>query len=60
MIAGYTSDGRIAQYDLVVLDDPRHAIPPYDAIVLLSPKRAGDDKLERRAAAAARQDRCRR
>lgn len=23
-------------YDLVVLDDDRHAIPPYDAIVLVS------------------------
>ena len=30
------------KYDLVVLDDPRHAISPYDAIVLLAPKRAGD------------------
>src|SRR5207253_6338463 len=35
VIAGYTSDGLIAKYDLVVLDDPKHAIPPYDAIVLL-------------------------
>jgi osmoprotectant transport system permease protein len=45
VIAGYTSDGLIAKYDLVVLDDVRHAIPPYDAIVLLSPKRAGDQAL---------------
>jgi osmoprotectant transport system permease protein len=45
VIAGYTSDGLIAKYDLAVLDDPRHAIPPYDAIVLLSPKRAGDQAL---------------
>jgi osmoprotectant transport system permease protein len=45
-IAGYTSDGLIAKYDLVVLDDPRHAIPPYDAIMLLSPKRAGDQTLQ--------------
>jgi osmoprotectant transport system permease protein len=45
VIAGYTSDGLIAKYDLVVLDDPRHAIPPYDAIVLLSPKRANDQAL---------------
>ena len=41
VIAGYTSDGLIAKYDLVALDDDRHAIPPYDAIVLLAPKRAG-------------------
>jgi len=47
VIAGYTSDGLIAKYDLVVLDDPRHAIPPYDAIVLLSPKRAGDEALRK-------------
>jgi osmoprotectant transport system permease protein len=45
VIAGYTSDGLIAKYDLVALDDPRHAIPPYDAIVLLAPKRASDSAL---------------
>jgi osmoprotectant transport system permease protein len=45
VIAGYTSDGLIAKYDLVALDDSRHAIPPYDAIVLLSPKRADDQAL---------------
>ena len=47
VIAGYTSDGLIAKYDLVVLDDPRHAIPPYDAIVLLAPKRADDEALRK-------------
>jgi osmoprotectant transport system permease protein len=47
VIAGYTSDGLIAKYDLVVLGDPRHAIPPYDAIVLLAPKRAGDEALRK-------------
>ena len=45
VIAGYTSDGLIAKYDLVVLEDAKHAIPPYDAIVLLSPKRAEDQAL---------------
>ena len=45
VIAGYTSDGLIAKYDLTVLDDPKHAIPPYDAIVLLAPRRAKDAKL---------------
>ncbi|WP_347264635.1 ABC transporter permease/substrate-binding protein [Nitrobacter sp.] len=45
VIAGYTSDGLIAKYGLTVLDDIRHAIPPYDAIVLLSPRRANDAKL---------------
>lgn len=45
VIAGYTSDGLIAKYDLVVLDDPRHAIPPYDAMVLVAPKRKDDAAL---------------
>ncbi len=45
VIAGYTSDGLIAKYDLVVLGDPKSAIPPYDAIVLISPKHAGDQTL---------------
>ena len=45
VIAGYTSDGLIAKYDLVALGDPRQAIPPYDAIVLLAPKRAQDPAL---------------
>jgi osmoprotectant transport system permease protein len=42
VISAYTSDGRIAEYDLVVLDDPKQAIPPYDAILLVSPRRADD------------------
>jgi osmoprotectant transport system permease protein len=46
VIAGYTSDGLIAKYDLAVLDDPKQAIPPYDAIVLLAPKRAHDAGLQ--------------
>jgi osmoprotectant transport system permease protein len=45
LIAGYTSDGLIAKYDLMVLEDRNNAIPPYDAIVLLAPKRAGDAAL---------------
>jgi osmoprotectant transport system permease protein len=45
VISAYTSDGQIAQFDMTVLTDPRHVIPPYDAILLLSPRRANDDKL---------------
>jgi osmoprotectant transport system permease protein len=45
VVSAYTSDGRIAQFDLVVLDDPRHVIPPYDAILLLSARRAQDEVL---------------
>src|SRR6202035_4519815 len=46
VIAGYTSDGLIAKYNLVVLDDPKQSIPPYDAILLLSPRRANDTALQ--------------
>ena len=45
VIAGYTSDGLIAKYDLVVLGDPKATIPPYDAVMLISPKRTSDTKL---------------
>jgi osmoprotectant transport system permease protein len=44
VISAYTSDGRVAQYDLLVLDDPKGALPPYDAVLLVSPRRAGDTK----------------
>jgi osmoprotectant transport system permease protein len=45
VISAFSSDGRIAADHLTVLTDPRHAIPNYDAIVLISPRRAGDEKL---------------
>jgi osmoprotectant transport system permease protein len=35
-ISAFSSDGRIAAFDLVVLEDPLGAIPPYDAVMLLS------------------------
>jgi osmoprotectant transport system permease protein len=44
VISAYSSDGRIAKFDLAVLDDPKHALPPYDAILLVSPRRARDAK----------------
>jgi osmoprotectant transport system substrate-binding protein/osmoprotectant transport system permease protein len=44
LISAYSSDGRIAQFDLRVLADPKQAIPPYDAILLVAPKRASDEK----------------
>ncbi|MEO8181151.1 MAG: ABC transporter permease/substrate-binding protein [Deltaproteobacteria bacterium] len=34
VIGAFSTDGRIAADDLVVLEDERRAIPPYDAIVL--------------------------
>lgn len=45
VISAYTSDGQIATNDLVVLEDVKHVVPPYDAILLLSRKRADDKKL---------------
>ncbi|MDB5463359.1 MAG: substrate-binding region of ABC-type glycine betaine transport system [Phenylobacterium sp.] len=45
VISAFSSDGRIAADKLVVLSDPKAAIPPYDAVVLISPKRAGDRRL---------------
>jgi osmoprotectant transport system permease protein len=44
VISAFSSDGRIAADGLTVLGDPRHAIPGYDAILLVAPKRAGDAK----------------
>ncbi|MGE0788763.1 MAG: ABC transporter permease/substrate-binding protein [Sandaracinaceae bacterium] len=36
VIGAYTTDGRIDAFDLVVLEDDRGAIPPYDALLLAS------------------------
>jgi osmoprotectant transport system substrate-binding protein/osmoprotectant transport system permease protein len=40
VISAYTTDGRIAALDLRVLVDDRHAIPPYDAVILASARLA--------------------
>lgn len=40
VITAYTTDGRIAAFDLAVLDDPLAVLPPYDAVILLSPQAA--------------------
>ena len=45
VISAFSSDGRIAADKLVVMSDPRGAIPPYDAVILISPQRAGDRRL---------------
>jgi osmoprotectant transport system permease protein len=42
VISAFSSDGRIAQYGLKVLTDPKGALPPYDAILLVSPAHAND------------------
>lgn len=36
VLSAFSTDGRIEAFDLVVLEDDRQAIPPYDAIVLAS------------------------
>lgn len=47
VISAYTSDGRIAADRLVVLEDPREALPSYDAMVMLSPRIAEDEGISR-------------
>jgi osmoprotectant transport system permease protein len=47
VISAFSSDGRIAAQHLTVLGDPSHAIPGYDAVVLLCPRRAADLALRR-------------
>lgn len=36
VLSVFSTDGRIARLDLVLLEDDRHVIPPYDALVLAS------------------------
>ena len=45
VISAFSSDGRIAADRLVVLTDPKHALPPYDAVILVSPRRSHDRRL---------------
>lgn len=40
VITAFSSDGRIDELNLVVLADPARAFPPYDAVLLLSPRAA--------------------
>jgi len=43
VISAFSSDGRLAGDALV--EDVRHAIPSYDAVILIEPKRADDEVL---------------
>ena len=45
VVTSYSTEGRIVAFDLVVLEDNRGVFPPYDAIILLSPRAARDAKL---------------
>jgi osmoprotectant transport system permease protein len=42
VIDGYTTDGLLARYDLVTLEDDRHFFPPYEAAAVISPRLARD------------------
>ena len=44
VISAFSSDGRIAADGLTVLADPRHAIPGYDAMLLVGPAHADDPR----------------
>ena len=44
VISAFSSDGRIAAQDMVTLSDPLHALPAYDAVLLISPRRARDQR----------------
>ncbi len=37
VISAFSTDGRIAAFDLVVLEDTKNAFPPYEAVVLIGP-----------------------
>jgi len=45
VISAFSSDGRIEADRLTVLEDPQRRILPYDAIMMISPRRAKDDDL---------------
>jgi osmoprotectant transport system substrate-binding protein/osmoprotectant transport system permease protein len=45
VISAYSTDGRIAALDLVVLADDRGAIPPYDAVILAGRRAAARPEL---------------
>lgn len=45
VITAYTSDARIDAYHLTILKDDRHVFPPYDAVLLLSPRAAKRKRL---------------
>lgn len=45
VITAFSSDGRIAAYDLITLSNPKGAFPPYDALLLLSPRVASNARV---------------
>jgi osmoprotectant transport system substrate-binding protein/osmoprotectant transport system permease protein len=47
VITAFSSDGRIAAHGLELLADPKRAIPFYDALILVAPRRANDPLVAR-------------
>jgi osmoprotectant transport system permease protein len=47
VISAFSSDGRIALYNLKILSDPKSALPPYDAVLLVGPRYADDPAVRR-------------
>ncbi|MBS1272466.1 MAG: Choline transport system permease protein OpuBB [Candidatus Marinimicrobia bacterium] len=45
VISAYSTDGRIAAYNLTILEDPAGVFPPYDAVVLVAPDMQDDSLL---------------
>ncbi len=42
VISAYTTEGKIETFDLLVLDDDLSVFPPYDAMILVSPRAAAE------------------
>ena len=40
VVIGFNTDSRIKSYDLTVIEDPEYALPPYDAVLLVSKRMA--------------------
>ncbi|MEX0963968.1 MAG: ABC transporter permease/substrate-binding protein [Pseudohongiellaceae bacterium] len=51
VISAYTTDGRVAAFDLLLLEDPRNALLAYDAMLLASPHAAASPAFMRTIAA---------
>jgi osmoprotectant transport system permease protein len=47
IISAFSSDGRIQSYNLKILADPKSALPPYDAVLLVGPRYANDASVRR-------------
>jgi osmoprotectant transport system permease protein len=42
VISAYTTDGRVAEFDLLLLEDPLNALPPYDGFLAVSAEAMND------------------